>query len=382
MPRTTNGTTESWGEVSGFLPLSGGTLTGDIILDPAGATIENEGTTYAVKIMQPNSGEIAFSYDDYGPEVGNTKTIGFSLGGMSIGLGRHYDAVNDRSNFYTFAPTPGVGDNSSRIATTAFVTTAINNIDALPDQTNNTGKFLTTDGTTARWEDISELEVKISSVHYPSVGDTTIVLTNAQAIPSDVNKYALAIYRDGIYLNEGIDYNFNPNNNTLTFIKAFDEDEIVTVLFTYISGDTQPALNLDIDEYEAGEGIVFTDNPITNKVTISVGNALPDQTNNTNKVLVTNGTTASWQHLTNIDIVVTPTANTATIDLSEYSNNIDSNGSNLLVFRDGFRQLINRDFTLNDNILTFDLAFVADETVSVVIMNTVITITDGEQVGY
>lgn len=47
--------------------------------------------------------------------------------------------------------TPAQGDNSNLAATTAFVKTAIDSIDALPSQEGQNGKFLTTDGTAASW---------------------------------------------------------------------------------------------------------------------------------------------------------------------------------------------------------------------------------------
>ena len=49
------------------------------------------------------------------------------------------------------APTAAEGTNTTQIATTEFVTTALNNIDALPDQTDMAGKYLATDGTDAFW---------------------------------------------------------------------------------------------------------------------------------------------------------------------------------------------------------------------------------------
>lgn len=57
------------------------------------------------------------------------------------------------------APTAIIGTNSTQIATTEFVTTAINNIDALPLQATNGGKFLTTDGSTASWQQIATTDV-------------------------------------------------------------------------------------------------------------------------------------------------------------------------------------------------------------------------------
>lgn len=49
------------------------------------------------------------------------------------------------------APTATAGTNTTQIATTAFVGTAIAAIDALPSQSGNGGKYLTTDGTVASW---------------------------------------------------------------------------------------------------------------------------------------------------------------------------------------------------------------------------------------
>ena len=48
------------------------------------------------------------------------------------------------------APTPAVGDNSSKIATTAFAV-QLAFAAALPSQTGNAGKFITTNGTSASW---------------------------------------------------------------------------------------------------------------------------------------------------------------------------------------------------------------------------------------
>ena len=55
------------------------------------------------------------------------------------------------------APTAEEGTNTTQIATTAFVTTALNNIDALPDQTDMAGKYLATDGINAYWRSPSGL---------------------------------------------------------------------------------------------------------------------------------------------------------------------------------------------------------------------------------
>ncbi len=49
------------------------------------------------------------------------------------------------------APTATLGDNSTQIATTAFVFNAALT-STLPGQTGNAGKFLQTDGTNASWQ--------------------------------------------------------------------------------------------------------------------------------------------------------------------------------------------------------------------------------------
>ena len=83
----------------------------------------------------------------------------------------------------------------------------ISAIDQLPDQTDNAGKFLTTNGEQVYWTDFRE--IKIDSVHYPEEGDTTIVLTEAQAVPSNINLYAMSVYVDGVHLNKTVDYGYN-----------------------------------------------------------------------------------------------------------------------------------------------------------------------------
>jgi len=53
------------------------------------------------------------------------------------------------------APTAAQGTNTTQLATTAYVQTELANVDALPDQSGNGGKYLTTDGTDASWAEIT-----------------------------------------------------------------------------------------------------------------------------------------------------------------------------------------------------------------------------------
>lgn len=49
------------------------------------------------------------------------------------------------------APTASASVNDTQIATTEFVQTLVSSLGGLPDQTGNSGKFLTTDGTNPSW---------------------------------------------------------------------------------------------------------------------------------------------------------------------------------------------------------------------------------------
>lgn len=53
------------------------------------------------------------------------------------------------------APTAAQGTNTTQLATTAYVQTELGSVDALPSQTGNSGKYLTTDGSTASWAEIT-----------------------------------------------------------------------------------------------------------------------------------------------------------------------------------------------------------------------------------
>ena len=312
---------------------------------------------------------------------------------------------------------PAQANNSGKYLTTDGSALSWATVDALPSQTNNSGKFLTTDGTDASWADLSDI-VKISSLHYPSANDTTITLTSAQSIPNNVNKYTMSVYRNGIYLNNTIDYGFNSSTRVLTFNKPFGVDEIVTVVFNYFSTDSQTTFDLDIDQFEAGSNITFTDNPVTNKIIISADNqlpaltnnsgkflttdgsivswatvdALPSQANNSGKFLTTNGTTASWS---DVDSLPDQTNNagkilstdgtdaewkdlfsrytTINISTNSYTASIPSNFlsadeyDSIAVYLDGIRQVKSRDYTVDTStgVLTFTDELLAGDVVTV-----------------
>ena len=57
------------------------------------------------------------------------------------------------------APTASNGTNTTQIATTSFVQNALSTFVTLPTQTSNSGKFLTTNGTSASWVTIQQSDV-------------------------------------------------------------------------------------------------------------------------------------------------------------------------------------------------------------------------------
>lgn len=80
----------------------------------------------------------------------------------------NYAIAKYDSDAYLNSTTPATSDNSTKVATTAFVKTAISNIDVLPSQTSHNGDFLTTNGTVASWESLPK------EVFVATYGTTTL----------------------------------------------------------------------------------------------------------------------------------------------------------------------------------------------------------------
>ena len=78
------------------------------------------------------------------------------------------------SDGFIVSKTPTSGDDSTKVATTAFVQDAIESIDALPSQSGNSGRYLTTNGTTASWARVKELfECTYGTTTYSEI--TTVI---------------------------------------------------------------------------------------------------------------------------------------------------------------------------------------------------------------
>ena len=114
------------------------------------------------------------------------------------------------------APTAAAGTNTTQLATTAFVAAANASAgDGLPTQTDNSGKFLTTDGTAASWGNPDKLV---------SGSTTTSVYSTASVTPSSVVSHG-QVYGWGLdstytIIGESIDQLHVYNSSNMSFIKT------------------------------------------------------------------------------------------------------------------------------------------------------------------
>lgn len=91
-------------------------------------------------------------------------------------------------------------------------------VDSLPSQTGNSGKFLTTNGTTASWATVSS---------YPTLtwytGNTGATVTIADTSSADLVK----VYKNGILLEPTADYSIS--GTTLTLVTALESTDKITI---------------------------------------------------------------------------------------------------------------------------------------------------------
>ncbi len=189
---------------------------------------------------------------------------------------------------------------------------------SLPDQTGNSGEYLTTNGTTASWDAISEV---------PAVTTSTAAVTNTALISSlsDAIGY-IDIYDGPTIVTVQINLSSNPTNGDADAINAAypvgstvilaasadpsvefcelivteacinDGPNILWENLTFVSGTVA---GVD-DGIFRSPGVATTGKYLTNDGTTSYWatvDALPTQTNNSGKYLTTNGSAASWATL-------------------------------------------------------------------------------------
>lgn len=308
--------------------------------DDSTSTLNTQDTTYTAGTGIDITNGVISADDQLPTQTGNSGKY-LTTNGTSVSWG-DVDAL------------PSQTGNSGKYLTTNGTTASWANVDLLPDQTNNSGKYLTTDGTNAYWGSGFNSETRISSVHYPNENDTTVTLTTAQVPSENISAYNLSIYRDGVYLIKDIDYTYNTTTRVITVVNAFESEEVLYVLFSYLS---------DGESTGSGSG---------------TGESLPSQTGNAGKFLTTNGTTASWAAIPSgsgssedeirISSLHYPTSGATTITLTSAQNLPGTiNKYALSIYRNGIYLNNTLDYTYNNStgVITFTEAFTVDEVVVV-----------------
>ena len=101
-----------------------------------------------------------------------------------------------------------------------------NSVDALPSQTGNSGKFLTTDGTSASWATVQAGGVSTITWYTGNTGATITI--------SDTSTASLVrIYKNGLLLQPTEDYSIS--GTTLTLSTALVSTDKITLLLEYTS---------------------------------------------------------------------------------------------------------------------------------------------------
>ena len=273
--------------------------------------------------------------------------------------GTEWDSLGidiDLSSYYTKTEVDEIIDNIE-----------VSGGDSLPNQVDNTGKFLTTDGETASWdyvinmnnvtestsEGVSKLVInKLTQAEYDELkakgqinpnelymttdnsGDKNI--TKLSELENDVgfiteipSEYITETELDTKgYLTEHQDISGKADKETTYTKEEVDESfdsayQTITLLFTsqeqlasskadkestYTKNEVNdliPDISTKQDVLTPGNGITIIDNVISS--TGGTGTSLPDQTDNSGKVLTTDGISPSWNHIINMNDVSTST---------------------------------------------------------------------------
>lgn len=147
-----------------FLPLSGGTITGKVAID-VGESPTTVGARRALGFTGTVDGIARDHWFSYIPQSSSLDVNSLSFtnigniyphgnGEKDIGsVVRKFNIVHTNMLSSAVGTQILIPAKSGTVALTEDVADAVANIDALPDQTGNAGKVLTTDGSTASWQE-------------------------------------------------------------------------------------------------------------------------------------------------------------------------------------------------------------------------------------
>ena len=126
--------------------------------------LKTQFSNFGINAISANAAEVNYL-------VGVTSAVQTQLNTLDTGKasksGAAYTGTHDFTAAALTVPTQATGDATTKAASTAFVSATAFNA-ALPGQTGNGGKFVTTDGTNASWSNI--------------YGTPTIISTNTNAV--------------------------------------------------------------------------------------------------------------------------------------------------------------------------------------------------------
>lgn len=141
---------------------------------------------------------------------------------------------------------------------------ALNSIDALPSQTNNSGKLLTTNGSAASWGSLDSFQ-QVFNVN----SSTTTCTINSANIPTGNLSYSIAVYHDGLRLVKDVDYTYNTSTRVITFNRTFLDNDQVVVYIGALS--TVESLDTRTDNIHPSERCIIN-NATTGSVSLNIDN--------------------------------------------------------------------------------------------------------------
>ena len=263
---TTNGSAASWTTITQDDHKWGG-----VSLAASGANISNDTYVPSVESMGNTSGEANWA------KVTHTPT--------------NYCIAKYDGNAYLYSTTPASSDNSTKVATTAYVTTAVSGV-SVPQASTTTPSM---DGTA-------------------SYGSGTTWARADHVHPTDTSRQA-TITASGILEGDGTG-TITAADTSATSTLSIDTTVTAASNHLITSGAVATAIsNIDALPSQTGNSGKYL---TTNGTTASWGtvNTLPSQTGNSGKYLTTNGSEASWAATSATSAVTidnTPTSNSSNV---------------------------------------------------------------------